>query len=233
MLSEVKQLLELQSIDSGRDDAAAHARQLCAQKAHIERKIEQARAEVEELRERFRQIGHDSLMKNLEVDEVDRQIRVYQERLDKSIISFKEMEDLRVKIVSERVRISTLEDDALAAMDAIEAAKIELQEAEACLATRESDFKEQLERMAAELEETQRRQAALESDRSELASAMFPFLVSQYESLHAEYSDAIAEIRNGTCGGCKLRVSGNTTERARGAMGIVTCEHCSRILHSS
>jgi len=233
VLSEVKQLLELQSIDCGRDDVAAHERQLCAQRAYIERKIEQARAEVEELRERLRKIEHDSLMKNLEVDEIDRQIREYQERLDKGIISFKEMEDLRVKIVSERARISTLEDDALAAMDVIEDEKIKLQETEASLAMRESDFKEQIERIAAELEETRKQQVEMESDRSGLASSMSPFLVSQYESLHAEYSEPIAEIRNGLCGGCKLRVSGNTMERARGGMGIVICEHCSRILHSS
>ena len=233
MLSEIKQLLELQSIDAGLGDLAAHAKQLRGQRVHIERKIAAAKDELEALREQFRQLEHDSLMQNLAVDNLDQQIRDYQTRLDTGIISFKEMEDLRAKIISERKRMEDLEDKALEAMDSIETSRTHLSEAEESHKSRVAAFEAQLSQLDAEAEATGQRRADLETKRASTAGAIQPYLLSQYDSLHEEYQDPIVAVQGGTCGGCKLRVSGNTADRARGAMGIVTCEHCSRILYSS
>ena len=233
MLSEIKQLLELQAIDAGLGDLAAHAKQLRGQRAHIERKIAAAQQDLETLRDQFRQLEHDSRMQNLEVDNLDQQIRDYQTRLDTGIISFKEMEDLRAKIVSERRRMGELEDQALEAMDAIETARADLADAEENHKSRVAAFETQLSQLDAESKETDQRREDLESKRATLAAAVQPYLLSQYNNLHKEYQDPIVAVQSGTCGGCKLRVSGNTADRARGAMGIITCEHCSRILYSS
>jgi predicted nucleic acid-binding Zn-ribbon protein len=126
VLSEIKQLLDVQQIDEKLRELDSHITHLRGQCEQLEQKAEQERSHVAELREQLRQLEHDSRMKTLQVDELDQNIRAYQKRLDEGIISFKEMEDLREKIVSERARIGRMEDEALQMMDRIEAGRSEL-----------------------------------------------------------------------------------------------------------
>jgi len=231
VLAEIKQLLALQGIDEKLADLEAHLGSLDSQRRRLEERIESERGSVESLRQRLAQLERDSRLKNLEVDELDASIREYQGRLETGIISFKEMEDLRVKIESERSRISRLEDAALALMDSIERAREELAEAEGNLKVREEELRSEVARIASALTETKDRIAELKEERDRLTADITPYLLSQYESLHTKYPDPLAVISHGTCTGCKLKLSGNTIERAKGGMGVVQCEHCSRILY--
>jgi len=231
VLAEIKQLLELQRIDDEIADLGAHLASLTAQRARLEERIDAERASVESLQGRLAGLERESRLKNLEVDELDESIREYQHRLDKGIISFKEMEDLRAKIESERVRISRMEDEALELMDLIERTREELVEAERALEEREAQLRAEIERIASGLEETDGKIAGLKAERERLAGGITPYILSQYETLHKKYRDPLAAIVQGTCSGCKLRLSGNTIERAKGGMGVVQCEHCSRILY--
>ena len=231
MLAEIEQLLELQVIDERLADAEARRNRLHRELDRLNRQIEEERAAVDASRESLTRLQHDSRMKNLEVDELDEQIRGYQKRLDEGIISFKEMEDLQSKIVSERKRINQLEDAALAEMEAIEEGTRAQEAAEARRTETEQALREEIGRVEAAIEATTEDLARLAAERARTARAIPSYLVSQYETLHAKYADPVAPIRNGTCGGCKLRLSGNTAERVRGEMGVVTCEHCSRILY--
>ena len=232
MLAEIRQLLELQKLDERLADAEARRARLHRERERLLSQIDEARAAVEASRQELAQLQHDSRMRNLAVDELDAQIRTYRTRLDEGIISFKEMEDLRVKIASERGRISQLEDEALAMMEAIEAKTREQDDAERRLAERESLLREQISGVEAETAEAGGQFETLTAERARSSSEIPPYLLTQYETLHAKFADPVAVIRNGTCGGCKLRLSGNTGERVRGEMGVVTCEHCSRILYT-
>lgn len=231
MLAEIEQLLALQRIDGKLADLKAHLESLLLQRKRVEERIEAARSEVGSLREHLADLERDSRLKNLAVDELDASIREYQDRLDTGIISFKEMEDLRAKIESERTRISRMEDEALALMDSIERAKDELAGAEEGLKAREEELRGEVERIASALTETEGEIAELEEERGRLTADISPYLLSQYEGLHAKYPDPLALISHGTCTGCKLKLSANTVERAKGGMGVVRCEHCSRILY--
>ena len=231
MLAEIKELLALQGIDGRLADLAAHRKRLILQGKSIEERIESEREAVEALRRNLAELERMSRLKNLEVDELDESIREYRTRLETGIISFKEMEDLRLKIESERSRMSEMEDEALSLMEAIERGREELVEAEERLKQREEEFRSEGARIASSIEETEGRIAELEAERERLTARITPYLLSQYEALHAKYPDPLAVISHGTCAGCKLKVSGNTVERAKGGMGIVRCEHCSRILY--
>jgi len=233
VLAEIEQLLGLQGIDERLADADARRARLRGELERLRRQVEGERAAFAASREEVSRLRHDSRMKNLEVDDLDMQIRSYQKRLDEGIISFKEMEDLRTKIASERGRINRLEDEALALMEGLEAKTEEQRAAEVRLGEREAVLRQQILATETEIEEAGGKLDALAAEREAAATAMPSYLVSQYESLHAKYPDPVAGIRNGTCAGCKLRLSGNTTERVRGEMGIVTCEHCSRILYAA
>ncbi len=231
VLAEITQLLELQATDGQLHEFSIQIDRLRAQQKQTEGRIAKEAAAVDQLRERLSQLEHESRMKNLEVDELDVNIRQYQERLDKGIISFKEMEDLRAKIVLERGRISTMEDEALTLMDTIEETKQGLERAIADCDEKTEQLRSQIGEIATRISELQAQAAGLTDERAALRERIPSYLVQQYETLRGSSSEPIASIQNGTCAGCKLKLSGSTIERVRGGMGIVTCEHCNRILY--
>lgn len=233
VLQNTKQLLELQGVDVKIQELVAHLERQAAHRRQLEARIAQERAAATAARDAFQKLELDSRARNLEVDELDMRIRAYQERLDKGIISFKEMEDLRAKIASEKTRMGALEDEALALMSSIESARSELAEVQAALAPRVQHLETQIAEIAREMSETESgRLAALRAERDRLAAAAPPYALAQYEALRATFANPVAAIEHGTCGGCKIRVSANTAERVRAGREIVTCEHCSRILFS-
>jgi predicted nucleic acid-binding Zn-ribbon protein len=141
------------------------------------------------------------------------------------------MEDLREKIASEKTRIGRMEDDALQMMDAIQVGGAGLTSAQALLVERETQIGSQIQNAKTEIGAAEAAIVDQEQRRAEAAAALPTYLLSQYDALRAKFANPVATVDHGICAGCKLRVSGNTAERARGSMGIVTCEHCSRILY--
>ncbi len=231
MAQEIAQLLELQSIDQRLTEASERIKRLERDRSRIKEKVVDAQAAFDTQQATLKQLEHDSLMKNLAVDELDANIRAYQHRLDTGIISFKEMEDLRAKISSERKRISQMEDEALQMMDAIAQGKQALVEAEGALQARHSELDAAISDVDNEIAKEESTIKALDTEREHLTESMSDFMRAQYDSLHRKYADPIVPIDHTTCSGCKLKLSGSTVERARGSLSIVTCEHCSRILY--
>lgn len=231
MLAEITLLLDLQATDVQLHDLSIQTERLRTQRKQTEGRIADEESAVRRLRERLSELEHESRMKNLEVDELDMNIRQYQERLDKGIISFKEMEDLRAKIESERGRISAMEDDALVLMDTIEESRRSLENAVVDCTAKVEQLRSQIDDITSRIAETRKRADGLAEERAALCEKVPPYLIKQYDALHQRSSESIVPIKNGTCSGCKLKLSGSTIERVRGGMGIVTCEHCSRILY--
>jgi len=202
-----------------------------AHRKTIEQKIADERAELEHRKEAHAELERESRKRNLDVDELDENIRGYRKRLDEGIISFKEMEDLRAKIKSDRTRIETMEDEALELMNRIELSAVEIENAEAQLRQRIAELEAQIAEIDSQRQRTQDELAELEATRTQAADEAPSYLVSQYETLRSEFSEPIVTIHHGTCAGCKLKLSGSTVERARGGLGLVACEHCNRILY--
>jgi uncharacterized protein len=229
--NEIAQLLELQSIDQQLTEASERIKRLQRDRARLEEKIVLADQAYAQQKEDLRLVEHESLMSNLKVDELDANIRDYQHRLDTAIISFKEMEDLRAKIISEKKRINQMEDEALEMMDTIVQDKEALAAAEVALAARQVELKVAIAEIDDHLKQVDDAIGELQSQRVVLAESMTEFLLSQYKSLRRKFADPVAVINHTTCSGCKLKLSGSTIERARGSLGLVACEHCSRILY--
>jgi predicted nucleic acid-binding Zn-ribbon protein len=229
--NEIAQLLELQSIDQQVTEASERIKRLNRDRARLEEKIVEANQAFAQLKENLKQVEHDSLMRNLKVDELDANIRNYQHRLDTAIISFKEMEDLRTKIISEKKRIGEMEDEALQMMDTIAMDRNSLVAAETALAERQVELSSGITEIDDNLRQMEESIIELQTQRTTLTESMTEFLLSQYTSLRRKFADPIVIISHATCSGCKLKLSGSTIERARGSLGLVACEHCSRILY--
>ncbi len=224
-------LLDIQASDASQGVMIAQIRILEAQQRQLVVKLEATEERIKEKHHHLRELEHASLMRNLQVDELDVQIREYQRSLDDDIISYKEMEVLREKIALERNRINGLEDQALEMMEEIEAAKAALGEAERDLETRRAGHASQMAELDALIAEQQRLLANEKRIRDELAGNVSTYVLEKYDALRADFSDPVVGIDSGTCGGCKLRLSSSTIERVRGERDLVTCENCNRILY--
>jgi len=228
----ITQLIELQRIDHECGDITSRVRGLEAQKEQLRRRAEQERSTVNKLQEHLEQLQHNSRMMNLEVDKLDAQIRDYRHQLDTGIISFKEMEALRMKIGNQSTRMGEMEDEALELMNEIEETVVQHRLEREKLSVREADLDAEIAKIDTRIAEMQKELAAWEKKRAQIIAALPPHTVQQYEHLHAKFDDPVVRIENGTCSGCKLTVSGTTVERARDGMEIVTCENCSRIIYA-
>jgi predicted nucleic acid-binding Zn-ribbon protein len=229
---EIAFLLSLQEKDLKQAKLAAQIDRFCTQKKQIEQRLLEAHTALNQLREELEQLERDSRLKNLEVDDLDMQIREYQKQLDEGIISYKEMEALRTKIVHQRQRISEMEDEALALMDRIEAARQHLKKREEDVRGTEETLKTQSAKIDQQIEQIQSEKALGEAERTEIVAKIRPHLSSRYEALHAKCEDPVVAITGGTCAGCNLKVSASTLERARNGAEIIQCENCSRILYT-
>jgi len=231
VLAELTQLLELQAIDVQLHEASLQIERLLSQRKQTEERIAEAKLSIQQLRDQLAQLQHDSRMKNLAVDELDANIRQYRTRLDTGIISFKEMEDLRTKIDLERARMSKMEDEALELMETIETARDSVQQAAIDGEAQAAKLEERLREFSDQVAQTEKQADRLREIRSTALAGIPSYLTKQYAILSARAAEPVARLKNGTCSGCKLKLSGSTVERVRSSIEIVTCEHCSRILY--
>jgi len=224
-------LLDVQASDAKQASIIAQVRILEAQKRQLSAKLTSDEERLEQKRQQLRELEHTSLMSNLQVDELDAQIREYERSLNDDIISYKEMEVLREKIARERTRISDLEDRALEIMDEMEAAKDALRTSENDLESRRKEHGSQMSELDAAIAEQQQLLAGEKATRDELTADLSSYVLKKYDALRVNFPDPVVGITDGTCEGCKLRISSSTIERVRGERDLVTCENCNRILY--
>jgi hypothetical protein len=228
---EISQLVALQAKDSQCAGLDAQLKRLEQARVRQTEAVEERRRKVDEVRQQLSDLERKSRLKNLEVDELDEQIRGYKRQLSEGIISFKEMQALEEKIANQRQRIGKMEDEALELMDDVEHRRRLLKEEEDTFkdyerkaAARDGELSSQLGQLSAEI-------ARCREERDNAANEIPSHFLSRYEGLHSLFKDPVVAVVHGSCSGCKLKLSGNTIERARSSIEIVTCEHCSRILY--
>ncbi len=210
--------LEVQLKAVPRDIAAVESK-IAAEKAAIET----ARAELKDLEVR---------KKALETD-----IRSAEEKLGKyrtqqlSVRKNDEFQALGHEIEATQAAIGVLEEKELAVMYAIDEAKKRFAAAESLLKqnitgheTRIQDLKTREASLAAELKDAV----------AAAAAAREPMDVPSlrvYDRVALRGLPACVPIREGKCGGCHLKVSGEAESESRKGDKLATCDQCGRIVY--
>lgn len=200
-------------------DIAAVESKIAAEKAAIET----ARAELKDLEVR---------KKALETD-----IRSAEEKLGKyrtqqlSVRKNDEFQALGHEIEATQAAIGVLEEKELAVMYAIDEAKKRFAAAESLLKqnitgheTRIQDLKTREASLAAELKDAV----------AAAAAAREPMDVPSlrvYDRVALRGLPACVPIREGKCGGCHLKVSGEAESESRKGDKLATCDQCGRIVY--
>src|SRR5699024_7271188 len=76
------------------------------------------------------------------------------------------------------------------------------------------------------------KQNGIIKERDSLKEKLDSSLLKKYESVKANHSIAMAEIKNNRCGGCNMTLASLVVQNVRDKAGVIECENCGRILYS-
>ncbi len=166
-----------------------------------------------------------------EIEEARRQIQKYRDQ-QLQIKSNEEYKALEKEVAGVQQAVRRLEDQELAAMEAVEAAQ-------AAVAARREALAKEKERVDSEVRAFMERSAGLEGDtrrreeeRKTLAATVDAAWLGRYERIFAKQRDAaIALVEHGTCGCCHMKLSPAQIVDARKPDTLTSCAFCGRMLY--
>jgi hypothetical protein len=230
MTHELEKLFDLHKQDVALREQSVKIAGLQRRRESLAQAIEREHAEFLTHQRRFEELQRQSRERSREVDDLDAQIRQDQEKLRTGLLSYKEMEALRLRVEHSRTRMDQLEDEAIALMNKIEAEAPGIRTAEEDFSRWKSKIDQEIAQIDQEIVAHTQEVERLQQERAQRAEKVGPHLLRRYEGLRSKYEDPIAFVQGGVCSGCQLRVSEITIERVREGQEIVTCENCSRLL---
>jgi predicted nucleic acid-binding Zn-ribbon protein len=169
---------------------------------------------------------------NLEIQTVSRQTKEFSDRLyGGSVSNPKELEDIQNKIAERKRRRTTLEDDLLETMIAVEELQEQLAGAEAHHSSVESAWTTEHAALSDESKQLKRELKALKAERADAESAVNAANLDLYQALRAEKrGQAVAVLQGEACSVCRVGQTSNIVQQIRQGDDIVRCSSCGRIL---
>lgn len=131
-----------------------------------------------------------------------------------------------------RGMISTREDRLLALYDEIEAASSVAAEAAAQLAAARRDLEARNTQLHAEQADLSKTVKSQEQQQASLRAEVDSAALRTYDALRrSRAGQAVAEVTQQTCQGCRVSLPLSLVQRARSSPDLVLCQSCGRILH--
>ena len=227
-----QQLLDLQALDS---EAGRLSRQLQQTEAAL---ADQSKARAAELANRqaeeaLRARQTEQRDREFELATLEARIKDHEQQLYSGRGSPRDLQALQRDIEHDRSRRDELEERALAAMEASEAARVE----QARIRAATKRVLEETAAGQAQLRDAREQlRAAVQrcgAQRAQLVGALDGPSLALYERLSQRLPDgiAVAEVVQGRCAGCRTTLPSAEVQRARQTEGLVQCSACGRILH--
>jgi hypothetical protein len=224
-------LWRLQEIDSALDARRATLEDARSRIGESEA-LEAARAEVRVLTEALRAAESAQKDLDLQAEDLRSKIAPAEARLySGSIRNPKELADLQHDIEQHKRQLSTIEDQDIAALAAVEAAEGEqraararLEELERAWEAEQADLRERVARLTEEI-------GSYEAERRDQAADIESPLLGVYEHVRRTHQGrAVARLDRNLCLGCRISLPTSTVNRARAGNALVQCPNCERIL---
>ncbi len=231
-MSAIESLWTLQGIDREIDQAIARGTR--ARSAIGQVTLELTRAREAHAARSAALAEAERAQRGLEWEVADRtaRIKTLDERLYSGTIrNPKELTGLQTEIEHLRQSLAEVEEQALIAIDAAEAARQAADDTESSLQRETVAWEEDQALQRRTLDEA-RRLVAAERARREAVAAQIPApLLARYEDLRKQKQGiGIVAVDRGTCTGCRTSLPTATTQAARTG-NIVTCSSCGRIVY--
>jgi uncharacterized protein len=148
------------------------------------------------------------------------------------IRSPRELEDLKHKGDEQRRQISAFDDRQMALMEQIETASTATRDAEARLRTIVADRRTLETELLAERKSLVAEIRSSQIQRDAVRAQVDAPTLRTYDRLRdTRGGQALAEVRQRICQGCRVSLTASSEQRLRRGEGIITCQSCGRILY--
>jgi predicted nucleic acid-binding Zn-ribbon protein len=228
---ELSQLIELQELDLEIQRVADRLSKIPVERDQSENEFRQYAAEFLAL-----QSKHDSILevrKHLEAE-----LATTQQHHDKykqdlmRVRNEKEYTTALREIDATRKQIAALETEILKCMEEVEQLDAEIEVRAPDVEKKRAEVDLSLDSLDREQEEANRQSIILNQRRDELSEHLPRSLFASYDRMsRLRRGQALAEVRDGICTACRMKVRPKVFSDVRKGENLVTCESCGRILY--
>lgn len=231
MLPSIAKLLQIQERDQRLRNLQRDLKDVPALQARAKLQLADDQAAVEAALNGMREV--EVKIKSVELDIQTRQNTI--KRLtDQQFETRKndEFQALGNEVKRYETEVHNLEDKEIEHMEALEAAKAVLKDAQAKLAVTQANVNEELKQLDERGVNLQQRIAELKAERVTLIAPVDPDTLGIYDRLmKSKGNAAIVPAEAGVCGGCHMKLVSATINSLKADDSIVHCEQCGRILY--
>ena len=235
-MAELEVLLELQARDTA-SDQLQHRKATLPERAQLEearRERAAGQAEIKRIDAQLKEAEARRTALEAEVADADARISAIESRMfGGTVTSSKELESMSAEVEHLKARRSSLEDDALEAIEAAEDIRSERERLAQSDAARAAVVSEAEGRLASAEAEVDALIKTQQTARGDLAAGLARELLDAYERIRAKLGGVgAARLEGDRCTGCHLSLPSGEVERLRHepADAIAYCDNCSRIL---
>lgn len=200
--------------------------------SQIDQEINGARSRIENARNDLKEVDRKIRKNEQSIEDSKLQQGKYRVQLFK-LKSNREYNALNSEIKLLDEKISMYETEILELMEIMDRTKTKLKELEASILVDESQLVAKKGELEAELAVERKALSGLMRERSGLLVHVQGDTAKHYDRLLRKMGSAVAEIVEGNCGGCRVRVRPQLSALVRGNDQILQCEHCGRFLYWS
>jgi predicted nucleic acid-binding Zn-ribbon protein len=227
----LSQLIELQELDLEIQRVADRLARIPAERDHKENEFNQYAAEFLDLKSRYEKTIEDR--KQLESELATTQLHHDKFKQDlMRVTNEKEYATALREIDSTRKQLSSLEGEILKRMEEGEKLELEVTNGTPDIARKREEVDLLLATLDRERDEGGKLIEALNDRRQQLSGLLPRALFSTYDRMaRTRRGQALAQVLNGICSACRMKVRPKVFSDVRRGDQLVTCESCGRILY--
>ncbi|MEJ2637269.1 MAG: C4-type zinc ribbon domain-containing protein [Calditrichia bacterium] len=230
MKKVVKELVELQEIDSRFDVLQLQKGDLPMMIEEAEQDLKDKQDRRDELQEKISKGEADRRMFQSEIEASKEKLKKYEDQLY-SVQTNKEYDAISLEIDTKKMEVSELENKILQSLEEEEETKKIIEELGGDIAKLEEQLKDYREELKEIIEQTEEEEKRLSNERKKIVAEIDDRYLRQYDRIRkAKDGLAVVPVKRGSCGGCFSAIPPQKIVEIHENNRLYTCEHCGRIL---
>jgi uncharacterized protein len=226
----VKQLVDLQKIDSKFDALQLQKGDLPFMIEEAENELESKSTRKKEMEETIKKGEADRRMFQMEIDAGNEKLKKYEEQLYK-VQTNKEYDAISLEIDTKKMEIKELENKILQSLEEEEELKSQIRELQKDVKKLEEQLVDHRRELDEIVQQTRTEERRLTREREKILAEVDKRYQSQYERIRkAKDGLAVVPVKKNSCGGCFSAIPPQKIVEIREMHRLFTCEYCGRIL---
>ena len=231
MHPDLKMVIELQQVDQKISDLSAQIDTLPSQIQTLQTQLNEFMKAHEDRKTRLSRNQKERRDLEAEIQQIQAKISRHKDQLYE-VKTNEQYRAMLKEIEGEEANIRKIEDRILEKMGEAEEIQKLLREAAARLDGEKTRVAAEIQRLESLRQADAEERDRLLAERKRLTGSLAdPQLLAQYERLRGWRGVALAEVREGLCTACHVRLRPQYYNELRANESVLACENCSRILY--